>query len=148
MDILTLLHPVTVGIVTLLIFIQVYWFIDRAEKTYKASHMGYSKDEWEAFTVHHDYTPQQVQNICTHLKREWPKSEQEMDSLLEEVFLDLAEANHSSCSEDFLAYCDLVIDGKGKGYWEPSDEDYQNVTPPRLGNWVTADTSTEKEIRQ
>ena len=145
MDILTLFHPLTVGIVTLLILVMVYMYLDRAEKLYKASHMGYSKDEWEAFTARNDYTPQQVQNICTHLKREWPKSEDDWFVIQEEVFLDLAEAHNSSGPEDFEAYCNLVIDGEGKGYWEPSDEDYQRVTPGRLGHWVTADTSTEEE---
>lgn len=142
------LEPVLLPIITLVAVILMFVMIDRGESRYRLKHMGYSKDEWEAFTIHYDYTPQQVQNICTHLDREWPKSEQEMDSLLEEVYLHLAEADVCSCEEDFLAYCDLVIEGKGKGYWEPSDEDYESVTPPRLGNWVTADTSTEKEIRQ
>ena len=147
MDILTLFHPITVGIVTLLILIQVYWFIDRADKTYKASHMGYSKDEWEGFIARYGYSRKQIQNICNYYGRDFPKNDEAWTEMEARMSLDLAEASMCHCSEDHEALCDFVIDGKGKGYWEPSDEDYQSVTPPRLGHWVTADTSTEEEIR-
>ena len=116
-----LVSPLTFGIVAALILFIVYMCIHRAEQFYGDNHTvndrRYSKDEWEAFTAVNHYTPRQMDNICKHLNRSWPKNDNEWFNIQAELLLDFGEARNSSCTEDFEAYCDLAIDGRGMGHW-------------------------------
>ena len=132
MNLLVLFHPITVGNVTLLILIMVYMYLDRAEKLYKASHMGYSKDEWEGFIARYGYSRKQIQNICSYYGWDFPKNDEEWETMEQECWLDLAEASMCHSSEDHEALCDFVIEGKGLGHWVRADTSTE-VTPPRLG---------------
>lgn len=73
------------AVIVLVALVVMYVMIDRWEAAYLNSHMGYSKDEWDAFTARNNFNPQQIQDTCDYLERDWPKDDQEWDSIVYSV---------------------------------------------------------------